>query len=68
MTVSPSNIWKSASEVLRTPAGQRDKNLHFGETLRGLYFSGSTPKTDGDFAKLLEDLQSVEKSDSGRDD
>jgi len=68
MTVSPSNIWKSASEVLRAPAGQRDKNLHIGSTLRDLYFSGSMPKTDGDFARLLQDLESADARDERQDD
>ncbi len=60
MTVSPSNIWKSASEVLRAPAGQRDKNLHIGGTLRDLYFNDAMPKTEGEFAKLLTELEAAE--------
>lgn len=67
MTVSPSNIWKSASEVLRVPTAQRDKNLHIGGTLRDLYFSGSMPRTEGTFAKLLSDLETAETESAKRD-
>ncbi|WEZ84322.1 hypothetical protein P6U16_06670 [Rhizobium sp. 32-5/1] len=67
LTVSPSNIWKSASEVLRAPSAQRDKNLHIGGTLRDLYFSASMPATEGEFAKLLSDLEAAETDSKNRD-
>ncbi len=67
MTVSPSNLWKSASEVLRAPTQQRDKNLHIGVTLRDLYFGGSMPDTEGEFAKLLGDLDVAERDSKTRD-
>jgi hypothetical protein len=66
MTVSPSNIWKSASDALRGPTAQRDGNLHIGGTLRDLYFNGSMPRTEGEFAKLLSDLEAAETESKKR--
>ncbi|WP_307227986.1 hypothetical protein [Pararhizobium capsulatum] len=66
MTVSTSNIWKSASASLRQPARMREKNLHIGNTLRDMYFDDSIPKTDGTFAQLLEELEMVENTSKER--
>ncbi|WP_143523735.1 hypothetical protein [Pararhizobium arenae] len=64
MTVSTSNIWKSASASLRQPARMREKNLHIGNTLRDLYFDDNVPKTEGTFAQLLEELDMAENTGS----
>ena len=62
MTVSTSNLWKSASASLRQPAPMRDGNLHIGNTLRDLYFNDPVLKTEGTFAQLLDELESVERA------
>lgn len=62
MTLSTSNIWKSAAAAVRQPGQAREKNLHIGRTLRDLYFDGQAPKTEGTFAELLEELDAAEKA------
>ncbi len=61
MTVSTSNIWKSAAAAVRQPIRARDKNLHIGKTLRDLYFKDDMPKTEGHFADLLSKLDASER-------
>lgn len=62
MTVSTSNLWKSASAALRQPARIREKNLHIGNTLRDLYHDDLVLKTEGTFAELLDELDSAERA------
>jgi hypothetical protein len=64
MTVSTTNIWKSAASAARQPHDFRGKNLHIGQTLRDLYLSGDMPKTDGTFSDLLSELEASEKTSS----
>lgn len=66
MTVSTSNIWKSAAATVRQPALTRDKNLHIGRTLRDLYVAEQMPKTDETFATLLEALSTAEEAAARR--
>ncbi|WP_455272634.1 hypothetical protein [Rhizobium herbae] len=69
MTVSTTNIWKSAAASVRMPNKSRDRNLHIGRTLRDLYFTGAPPKTDGALSDLLADLEAAEEySKSGTKD
>lgn len=62
MTVSTSNIWKSAAESVRQPVRGREKNLHIGNTLRDLYFDKETPRSEGKFESLLEQLDAAEST------
>lgn len=66
MTVSTTNIWKSAAAAARRPVRSPEKNLHIGRTLRDLYFNEQTPKTEGLFADLLANLDEAEKAATGR--
>lgn len=66
MTVSTSNIWKSATAAVRRSGGERDANLPIGETLRDLYCDDQMPKADGRFASLLDTLDAAEKKHDGR--
>ena len=66
MTVSTSNIWKSAAATVRQSPRVREKNLHIGNTLRDLYFDNNAPRTDGTFARLLEELEMVERAGEGK--
>jgi hypothetical protein len=67
MTVSTSNIWKSAAAAVRQPGRAREKNLHIGRTLRDLYVDEQMPKTEGTFADLLDELDAAEKAANVRD-
>ncbi len=60
MTVSHSNIWKSALASSRPANGSGD-NSHIGRTLKDLYFNGETPRTEGRFEQLLDQLDSAER-------
>ncbi len=62
MTVSTTNIWKSAAAAVRQPNQMREKNLHIGRTLRDLYLAEDMPKTEGTFSHLLSELDAAEKS------
>ncbi len=66
MTVSTTNIWKSAATAVRQPNQMREKNLHIGRTLRDLYLAEDMPKTEGTFSHLLSELDAAEKSSRGR--
>ncbi|MFP5076251.1 hypothetical protein ACLE20_03000 [Rhizobium sp. YIM 134829] len=61
MTVSISNIWKSALASSR-PANRTGDNSHIGRTLKDLYFNGETPRTEGRFEQLLDELDTAERS------
>lgn len=61
MTVSTSNIWKSAAAAVRQPVRAGDDNLHIGKTLRDLYFEEDMPKTEGHFADLLSRLNESQR-------
>jgi hypothetical protein len=67
MTVSNTNIWKSAASAVRQPHDFRGKNLHIGRTLRDLYLSGDATKTDGTFSNLLSELEATEKASGSGD-
>ncbi len=60
MTVSTTNIVKSASAAVQIPNKGRDRNLHIGSTLRDLYFAENLPATDGTLSDLLDDLEAAE--------
>ncbi|KQV43812.1 MULTISPECIES: hypothetical protein [unclassified Rhizobium] len=62
MTVSTSNLWKSASATLRQPARMRETNLHIGSTLRDL-FNEPAVKTEGVFVQLLDKLETAERTE-----
>ena len=62
MTVSTSNIWKSATAAARQPGRKPEKNLHIGKTLRDLYFDEDMPKTEGTFSDLLSELEAAEET------
>ena len=66
MTVSTTNIWKSAAAAARQPKHMREKNLHVGRTLRDLYFTDDMPTPDGNFSDLLSQLDAAEKPSGGR--
>jgi len=68
MTVSTTNIWKSAAAAVRQPKHMREKNLHVGRTLRDLYFADDRPAPEGNFSDLLSQLDAAERSSGGRDD
>jgi hypothetical protein len=68
MTVSTTNIWKSAAASVRMPSKNRDRNLHIGTTLRDLYFTENPQKTDGALSDLLADLEAAEKHSNGGTD
>ncbi|WP_139093222.1 hypothetical protein [Pararhizobium polonicum] len=65
MTVSTTNLWKSAATVVRQPSQMRDKNLHIGRTLRDLYFAEGAAATEEAFSDLLSELDATEKSSGG---
>ena len=67
MTVSNTDIWKSAASAVRQPRDFRGNNLHIGKTLRDLYFPGDMPKTDGTFSDLLSKLEASEKASGDND-
>ncbi|WP_426229005.1 hypothetical protein [Pararhizobium sp. DWP3-4] len=62
MTVSTTNIWKSAAASARLPSKSRDRHQHIGTTLRDLYFAEAPPKTDRLLSDLLTDLDAAEKA------
>lgn len=61
MTVSTTNIWKSAAASVRLQNKSRDKYLHIGTTLRDLYITDNPPNIDGALSDLLADLDAAEK-------
>ncbi|MEA3535968.1 hypothetical protein [Rhizobium sp. CC-YZS058] len=43
------------------PANGSGDNSHIGRTLKDLYFNGETPRTEGRFEQLLDQLDSAER-------
>lgn len=68
MTVSTTNIWKSAAASVRLPNKSRDRHQHIGTTLRDLYIAENLPNTDGTLSDLLADLEAAEKHSTGKTD
>jgi hypothetical protein len=62
MTVSTTNIWKSAAASVRMPNKGRDRYQHIGTTLRDLYLTEKPQQTDGLLSDLLANLDAAEKS------
>ncbi|OLP55164.1 hypothetical protein BJF92_17400 [Rhizobium rhizosphaerae] len=54
------HLLKSASAVARPSERWRETNVHIGQTLKSLYFNGDTPRTEGVFANLLNQLDDAE--------
>lgn len=61
MTVSTTNIWKSAAASVRVPKKSRDRHLHIGSTLRDLYFTEAPLNADGTLSDLLANLDAAEQ-------
>lgn len=61
MTVSTTNILKSAAAAAQMPGKSRDRNMHIGSTLRDLYFTNDLPETKGGMSDLLQNLEDAEK-------
>ncbi|MCV9962918.1 hypothetical protein OIU34_13495 [Pararhizobium sp. BT-229] len=66
MTVSTSNIWKSAASAVRQPVRAREKNLHIGSTLQDLYRQEQMPNGEQTFDDLLDQLDAAEKAADAR--
>lgn len=62
MTVSTTNIWKSAAASVRLPNKSRDRHQHIGTTLRDLYITENLPNTDSALSDLLADLEAAENT------